>query len=185
MPLLFRRAGSEFWVPSGLFSPGRSRMPRMFRMHARANPLHCRGNRAVRRLCSRAGCILSDTPCQNEHAHTVSERTRPHCVRTNTSRTLVRTSTFPWLALSGARSFLPGFALPIHGMVLPALLSCAPCLRASTTAPKAVAAIGFGEPPSNLHPKPRSRPEEPSPEECSCSDRASSPHGCRTDHTSV
>jgi hypothetical protein len=67
MPLLFRRAGCRISAPSGLFSPGRSRMPRMFRMHARAKPLLCRGNRRVRRLSNRAGCITFDTLCQNEH----------------------------------------------------------------------------------------------------------------------
>jgi hypothetical protein len=146
MPLLFRRAGCRISAPSGRFSPGRSRILRMFRMHARAKPLLCRGNRRVRRLSNRAGCIMSDTLCQNEHT--------PDPVRTSTFRSLI---------LSLVQSFLPSFALPLHGMDLPVLLASAPGLRSSIIARKAVAAIRRGEPPGICIPSPEPAPKNPAP----------------------
>ena len=146
MPLLFRGAGSEFWVPSGLFSPGRSRMPRMFRMHARAKPLLCRGNRRVRRLLNRAGCIMSDTLCQNEHT--------PDPVRGPGSHLD--------LSLTGIRLgaiIFSQFRSPVarYG------LASAPGLRSSITARKAVAAIRRGEPPGICIPSPDPAPKNPAP----------------------
>ena len=159
MPLLFRRAGCRISAPSGRFSPGRSRILRMFRMHARAKPLLCRGNRRVRRLLNRAGCIMSDTLCQNEH-----------------TPDQVRTSTFRSLAFGLVRSFFPSFALPLHGMDLPELLD---------TCSKSCRGHSLGRTSRNLHPQPGLRPEEPSPEQCFCSEMASSPHCWLTGHTSL
>lgn len=172
MPLLFRRAGCRISAPSGRFSPGRSRILRMFRMHARAKPLLCRGNRRVRRLSNRAGCIMSDTLCQNEHT--------PDPVRTSTFRSLI---------LSLVQSFLPSFALPLHGMDLPVLLASAPGLRSWPAllynCPKSRRGHSPGRTSWNLHPQPGAGPEEPSPEQCFCSEMASSPHCWLTGHTSL
>jgi hypothetical protein len=172
MPLLFRRAGCRISVPSDLFSPGRSRMPRMFRMHARAKPLLCRGNRRVRRLLNRAGCIMSDTLCQNEHT--------PDPVRGPGSHLD--------LSLTGIRLgaiIFSQFRSPVarYG------LASAPCQCSSPalldTCSKSCCGHSLRRTSRNLHPQPGLRPEEPSPEQCFCSEMASSPHCWLTGHTSL